>query len=294
MCGIPYHAATSYLAKLVKAGHRVAICEQVEDPALAKGIVKREVVRILSPGVVTDQHILDDKTNNYICALSRSQVGKTAMYGLSFLDVSTGECLVGDFEDNSTDCNLILDLLTRLAPSEILINSQDKSSLNQLLATAALLLPGLCVTERQSYVFQLQTAKELLHDHFKVVTLDGFGCGHFNLGVIAAGVLLDYIRETQKSAIDHIEKLTPLDITSYLQIDDASRRNLELTQTIIGGKREGSLLAIMDHTCTPMGARLLKHNLLFPLQDLARIVRRQESVAFFINRAVCEKICGSS
>ena len=136
MCGIPYHAATSYLAKLVKAGHRVAICEQVEDPALAKGIVKREVVRILSPGVVTDQHILDDKTNNYICALSRSQVGKTAMYGLSFLDVSTGECLVGDFEDNSTDCNLILDLLTRLAPSEILINSQDKSFLNQLLATA--------------------------------------------------------------------------------------------------------------------------------------------------------------
>ena len=114
MCGIPYHAAASYLAKLVQAGHRVAICEQVEDPALAKGIVKREVVRILSPGVVTDQHILDDKSNNYLCALNRSTQGKVVIFGLSFLDVSTGECLVGEFEDNSTDSKLILDQLAPL------------------------------------------------------------------------------------------------------------------------------------------------------------------------------------
>ncbi len=281
MCGIPYHAATTYLAKLVKAGHRVAICEQVEDPALAKGIVKREVVRILSPGVVTDHHILDDKTNNYICAITRNLSGKTITFGLSFLDVSTGECLVGEFEDNSPDSNLILDQLTRLAPAEILINAQEKNVLERLLQTAGLLLSGLCITERQAHCFQAQTATELLHDHFKVVTLDGFGCANLPSAVIAAGVLLDYIRETQKSAIDHIEKLSPLDITSYLQIDDASRRNLELTQTIIGSKREGTLLSIMDRTCTPMGARLLKHNLLFPLQDAARIIRRQDAVTFF-------------
>jgi DNA mismatch repair protein MutS len=281
MCGVPYHAAPSYLAKLVKAGHRVAICEQAEDPALAKGIVKREVVRILSPGVVTDHDILDDKTNNYVCALSRDPHGKTAIFGLSFLDVSTGECLVGEFEDNSAASDLILDQLTRLAPSEILINIQEKSLLHPLLETASLLLPGLCITERQPHIFQFHSATELLHDHFRVITLDGFGCGQLRAAVVAAGVLLDYIRETQKSAIDHIEKLTPLDISSFLQIDDASRRNLELTQTIIGGKREGTLLAVMDKTCTPMGARLLKHNLLFPLQDMTRILRRQDAVSFF-------------
>ncbi|MDP3479251.1 MAG: DNA mismatch repair protein MutS [Desulfoprunum sp.] len=289
MCGIPYHAAPTYLAKLVKAGHRVAICEQVEDPALAKGIVKREVVRILSPGVVTDQHILDDKSNNYICALTRNPSGKTVIFGLCFLDVSTGECLVGEFEDNSADSNLILDQLTRLAPSEILINIQDRTILQGLLQTAIQLLPKICITERQSPCFQLQTATELLHDHFKVVTLDGFGCGHLRSSVIAAGVLIDYIRETQKSAIDHIEKLSPLDISAYLQIDDASRRNLELTQTIIGGKREGTLLFVMDRTCTPMGARLLKRNLLFPLQDTARIIRRQDAVTFFHQHSALRK-----
>lgn len=281
MCGIPYHASATYLAKLVQAGHRVAICEQAEDPALAKGIVKREVVRILSPGVVTDQHILDDKSNNYLCALNRNSQGKVVTFGLSFLDVSTGECLVGEFEDSSADSKLILDQLALLAPAEILINTQDRSLLDALLLAAAELLPGLCITERPSYIFQFQAATEILYDHFKVVTLDGFGCGHLRSAVASAGVLIDYIRETQKSAIDHIEKLTPLDISSFLQIDDASRRNLELTQTLLGGKREGTLLAIMDKTCTPMGARLLKNNLLFPLQDRTQIVRRQETVAFF-------------
>ncbi len=281
MCGIPYHAAAGYLAKLVKAGHRVAICEQIEDPDQAKGIVKREVVRILSPGVVTDQHILDDKTNNYVCAIHRKQSGKTVIFGLSFLDISTGAFLVGEFEDNSPDASLILDQLTRLGPAEILISVEESAFLQPLLQTSAFLLPGLCITSRPTLCFQLQTATELLYDHFNVLTLDGFGCGNLPCAIIAAGVLLDYIRETQKSAIDHIERLSPLDINSYLQIDDASRRNLELTQTIIGGKREGTLLSIMDRTCTPMGARLLKHNLLFPLQDAVRIISRQGAVAFF-------------
>ncbi len=281
MCGIPYHAATGYLAKLVKAGLRVAICEQAEDPATAKGIVKREVVRVLSPGVVTDQQILDDRSNNYVCAITRSQAGKTTIYGLGFLDVSTGACLVGEIADSSPDCELILDQITRLAPAEMLVSSEEKDHLGTLLRNAALMLPGLCVTERQSRYFQTQAAIDLLHDHFRVVTLDGFGCGGLTSGITAAAVLIDYLRETQKSAVDHIEKLTPLDISSFLQIDDASRRNLELTQTLIGGKREGTLLSVLDRTCTPMGARLLKHNLLFPLQDLDRIRDRLDAVSFF-------------
>ena len=231
MCGVPYHAASGYLAKLVKAGLRVAICEQAEDPATAKGIVKREVVRVLSPGVVTDQQILDDRSNNYVCAITRSQAGKNTIFGLGFLDVSTGECLVGEIADSSPDCELILDQITRLAPAEMLVSSEESDHLAPLLRNAALMLPGLCVTERQSRYFQTQAAIDLLHDHFRVVTLDGFGCGHLTCGITAAAVLIDYLRETQKSAVDHIEKLTPLDISSFLQIDDASRRNLELTQT---------------------------------------------------------------
>ena len=163
----------------------------------------------------------------------------------------------------------------------MLVSSEENDHLAPLLRNAALMLPGLCVTERQSRYFQTQAAIDLLHDHFRVVTLDGFGCGDLTSGITAAAVLIDYLRETQKSAVDHIEKLTPLDISSFLQIDDASRRNLELTQTLIGGKREGTLLSVLDRTCTPMGARLLKHNLLFPLQDFDRIRDRLDAVAFF-------------
>ena len=125
-------------------------------------------------------------------------------------------------------------------------------------------MPEICITESDSSAYHAGAAEELLFDHFGVVTLDGFGCSRFSSGIIAAGALLDYIRETQKTAIDHIEKLSPLDTNSILHIDDSSRRNLELTQTIVGGQRQGSLLSVLDHTCTPMGARMLKHNLLFP------------------------------
>jgi len=278
MCGVPFHSASGYLAKLIAAGFRVAICEQTGDPAAAKGIVKREVVRVLSPGVVTDSQVLDDRSNNYICALARP--AKAPVYGLSFLDVSTGQCLVGEVEDSSRDGSLILDQLTRLAPAEILLDETETETLADLKHAITAMLPGICFTERHSRCFSLQAAIELLHEHFKVVTLDGFGCGALTAGIVAAAVVIEYVGETQKAAINHIEKLTPLDLSSYLQIDDASRRNLELTQTIIGGKREGSLLSVLDQTCTPMGARLLKHNLLFPLQDLESIISRLDAVDF--------------
>ena len=281
MCGIPYHAVQTYLAKLVKSGRRVAICEQTESPAEAKGIVKREVVRIISPGVVTDNHLLDDKSNNYICSLVAKENSEKSHWGIGFLDLSTGEFLVGEYSIKNQGFEDVLDQVTRLTPAEILVQHSRNSSVDGLLQSITVLLPDICITDRESPVFHFSTAKELLLDHFETVTLDGFGCGNFSTGIIAAGALLEYVQETQKTSSKHIEKLTPLDVETILQIDDSSRRNLELTQTIIGASRQGSLLSVIDQTCTPMGARLLKSNLLFPLQDTDRINNRLDAVTYF-------------
>ena len=286
LCGFPYHAAPTYLAKLIKAGRRVAICEQTEDPALAKGIVKREVIQVVSPGVVTDAQLLDDKSNLYVAAISRQEQAKAVTYGLSFLDLSTGEFLVGEFRDDSATGDLILDQLTRMAPAELLISHDQAKTLAPLLQTAQTLLPGLCLTVRAEALFHLPSCEELLSDHFQVLNLAGFGCGGMTQGVVCAGVLLDYIRETQKTELDHIEILRPIDLAAILQIDESSRRNLELTQTIIGSRREGSLLAVLDQTSTPMGARLLRHHLLFPLQDVERITARLDAVGALLTNGV--------
>lgn len=285
MCGIPFHAAPTYLAKLVKAGRRVAICEQTEDPSQAKGIVRREVIRIVSPGVVTDAQILDEKDNLYVAALSCREKGNETLFGISFLDLSTGSFLVGEFAEREGGTEVVLDQLTRMTPAEILINEEEKEILADLLSTAETLLPELCVTYRDPSHFHLASCEELLTDHFQVTNLAGFGCDTFKQGIIAAGVLLDYIQETQKTEIGHIEKLTPIDLDLILQIDDSSRRNLELTQTIIGSKREGSLLSVLDQTCTPMGARMLKQEILFPLQDVKRIKARLSAVQFLHSHA---------
>ena len=285
MCGIPYHAAQTYLSKLIKAGCRVAICEQTEDPSQAKGIVKREVIRIVSPGVVTDDHLLDDKDNNYICSLSYQDNGSQRLYGLSFLDVSTGEFLLGEYRGTDKNEEKVLDQLTRLTPSEILLPDNHATRIPELTQDIEILLPGICITEKDKSSFNLESSRELLLEHFSILSLDGFGCKNYSLGITAAGVLLDYIQETQKTAIDHIESLTPIETEHILHIDESSRRNLELTQTIAGGQRHGSLISVIDHTCTPMGARLLKHNLLFPLQSKERINNRLDAVTYFFNES---------
>ena len=283
MCGIPYHAAQTYLAKLVKAGKRVAICEQTEDPSQAKGIVRREVIRVVTPGVTTDDQILEENENRYVCALSRSLSEPVPQWGFSFLDLSTGEFLTGELEDDSAVPEQLVDHLTRMTPAELLISEAKQADIKPLLEAVSLHLPEICITLRGDDLFHFKEASEDLSDHFKVINLEGFGCGSMNQGIVAAGVLLDYARETQKSDIGHIEKLTPLKGDSVLLIDDASRRNLELTRTIIGNKREGSLLAVLDKTRTPMGGRLLQNYLLQPLQDIEAITERQECVNFFHN-----------
>lgn len=282
MCGIPYHALQGYLAKMIQAGKRVAICEQVEDPATAKGIVKREVVQIVTPGVVTDSQLLDDKSNNFIATLSCDRNGE--LLGIAFLDITTGEFIVGEFKGNN-NVEQILDQLTRLTPTELLVSEKETPALTDIIEQANSLMPTLCITTRSEDFYDLESAIEKLFEHFHVLTLEGFGCAHFSQGSIAAAVLLGYIEETQKSAIHHIEKISPIELETILQIDDSSRRNLELTQTIIGAQRTGSLLSVLDFTCTPMGARFLKQSILFPLQDKGKILARLNAVTFFFNNS---------
>ncbi|PID76664.1 MAG: DNA mismatch repair protein MutS [Deltaproteobacteria bacterium] len=281
MCGIPYHAVQGYLAKLVKAGKRVAICEQTEDPAAAKGIVKREVIKIVSPGVVADSQLLDDKSNNYAAALVRKDTGKNTIYGLSLLDVSTGVFLTGEFTCKASRFEEVVDQLARFQPSEILISEDERQLHTSLLETAKSVIPDACITTRDAGRFHKRSCEELLIEHFGVVSLDGFGLRCSPLGIIAAGVLLDYSLETQKSPLNHVESLKIIEPDKYLLIDDASRRNLELTATIVGGQRAGSLLSVLDDCCTPMGSRMIKAMILFPLRNCVEIDERLNGVNFF-------------
>lgn len=275
MCGIPYHAVQTYLPKLISAGRRVAICEQVEDPAEAKGIVRREVIRIVTPGVVTDETLLDERSNNYVCALWNSG----DICGVSLLDVSTGEFLVSETSGSKTISSETLDLLNRFTPTEIIFSEED-TVLQESLKKQ---LPDICYTHCNADHFHFDSAKELLLGHFNVLNLDGFGCSTLKAGLCAAGALLQYVKETQKASVAHIERLSPIETEAILHIDDSSRRNLELTTTIAGGNRQGSLLAVLDRTVTPMGARLLKHNLLFPLQNRNQIHDRLDALTWFFN-----------
>ncbi len=279
MCGVPYHALSGYLAKMVKAGYRVAICEQTEDPKHAKGIVKREVVRIVTPGVTTDDQLLDDKNNTYVCALCfNKKKKKMVAAGLSFLDVSTGNFLISEIPlaDNLT--GPVIDEITRMQPAELLLPEESLDSLQELTETLTTLLGGLCITPQQDDSFEYNNALTTLTEHFQVSNLAGFGCQDKATGICAAGSLLAYIQQTQKTELSYIKQIQPLTRSGFLVIDESSRRNLELTETIIGGKRKGSLLAVLDLTSTPMGARLLRQRLLFPLQSRDRINARLSGV----------------
>jgi DNA mismatch repair protein MutS len=270
LCGVPHHAAAGYLAKLVQAGFRVAVCEQVEDPKSAKGVVRREVSRVVSPGVVTEEAVLDDKSNRYLAAIARAEA-----WGYSFLDISTGEFLVAQ----QTELAALFDDMARLAPAEILLADHlaDQAELQAGLAA----MPGVCLTVRPGAIFHPDSATRTLTEHFHTANMAGFGCEHLSSGLAAAGALLAYVQDTQKSGLAHIERLSAMETEAVLMLDDSSRRNLELTKTIIGAQRQGSLLHTLDFTKTPMGSRLLARNLLFPLRDPAEINRRLDTVAYF-------------
>ncbi len=283
MCGVPYHALSGYLSKMVKAGFRVALCEQTEDPKQAKGIVKREVVRIVTPGATTDDQLLDEKSNTYVCALCFSRKGKKLIAaGLSFLDISTGNFLVSELPLAADNLGPVIDEITRMQPAELLLPSESVDQFSELTDTLTTLLGDLCLTPHQEHAFEYDNALTTLLEHFQVSSLAGFGCQDQDAGICAAGGLLAYIQQTQKTELSYIKQLQPLTRSGFLVIDESSRRNLELTETIIGGKRKGSLLSVLDLTSTPMGARLLRQRLLFPLQDRETILSRLAGVELLL------------
>jgi DNA mismatch repair protein MutS len=265
MAGFPYHQLDSYLGKMIAAGLRAAVCEQVEDPKLAKGLVKREVTRIVSPGTVTDEALLDPRRSNYLAAVAPGEPA-----GLAWVDISTGQ-----FVASSCPATALADQLARIAPSECLL-AEDAPPLPQQLDEQMM------VTRRPGWAFALETARQNLLAHFHTTGLEGFG---FSDGpadaqaLRAAGAVIDYLKETQKTSLGHVDRLVPQRAASTLEIDQSSRRSLEITQTIREGRREGSLLAVLDRTLTAMGSRLLADWLANPLLEVAAIRARHEAVA---------------
>jgi DNA mismatch repair protein MutS len=279
MCGVPYHAVSNYLAKMVRAGHRVAICEQIEDPRAARGIVKREVVRVVSPGVTTEEQLLDEKSNCYVCSLhTLAAPGKKLLAGLAFLDISTGDFQAAELQLSPQELEPVIEEITLLEPAELILTEQEQEDWAEVLEMLRTLLPSLCITIRPEMFFEMEQARTTLTEHFRTSSLAGFGCENMTAGICAAGALLAYIQETQKTDLSYIRRITQLDHSGYMIIDESSRRNLELTETIIGGRREGSLLSVLDLTCTPMGARMLRNRLLFPLQNIRNIQQRLDAV----------------
>lgn len=268
MCGIPYHAVEGYLNKLVANGHKVAICEQVEDPKLAKGLVKREVIRIVTPGTNTDIQALDETKNNYIMCI----VYVADKYGVSIADVSTGDYFVTEVDNERK----LIDEMNKFNPTEIVCNESfymsglDFDDMRHRL--------GITISALEAWYFSDDLAENTLKDHFHVKSLEGLGLSDYGCGVIAAGALLKYLYETQKNELDHISAIHPYSTGKYMLIDSSSRRNLELVETLREKQKRGSLLWVLDKTKTAMGARMLRSYVEQPLIDKAEIEKRQDAI----------------
>ena len=273
MCGIPHHSANGYIAKLVKQGKKIAICEQVEDPKLAKGLVKRQVVRVITPGTVLEDHLLDPKSAHYLASVYIGREGT----GLAAVDLSTGEFKVTEIQDNRSH-SLLADELHKLDPREVIT---PESLLNENGSGIAGLTPGAyCLNPCEDWTFSHGEAYRQLTDHFKTHSLEGFGCEHLKNAVGAAGALIRYLRDTQKSSLQHVNTLFTFNIDSYMWLDQATVHSLELVKSS-DGERKHSLLGLLDETCTSMGARRLKDWILKPLVDRAAIEDRLNGVTVF-------------
>ena len=270
MAGFPHHALEAHLSKLVQAGHSVAVCDQVEDPASAQGLVRREVVRVLTPGTVTDAELLDPRRANHLVAVWPD--GDTI--GLAWADLSTGAFHAADVAEAR-----LADEVGRLAPSECLRAEGTSARLADALRSAA---PNAALTERPDWTFDAACARAALFHQFRVSTAAGFGFDDKQPCLTAAGALLLYLKETCKASLSHLRRPRPYRPDGYLILDEVTRRSLELTRTLREGGREGSLLAHLDRTVTGMGARLLQESLLAPLTDRAAIEARLDAVGEFV------------
>ena len=279
LAGFPHHAVESYLPKLVRAGYRVAICEQIEDPKLAKGIVKREVIEIVTPGVVFSDKVLDHKKNNYLMAVNYGD----GIAGVAFCDISTG-----DFFLFETETTRLIDQTGIIAPSEVLSPKRFREEVAATLKSAG---SEARITKIDDWVFNKEYAKETLLKHFGTINLKGFGASELEVAFPAAGAILHYLQETQKANLSHLKKLSLYNPSEYMVLDWATKRNLEITYSMADGGKDGTLFAVLDKTETPMGGRLLKKWITSPLTQLAPIIQRQESVeALYNSKKTREKL----
>lgn len=276
MCGIPFHAAETYLNRLVANGHKVAICEQVEDPKQAKGIVKREVIRIVTPGTNLNTQALDETKNNYLMSI----VYLGEKIGVSIADFSTGDYFVTELSSGSE----LIDEINKFVPSEIITNEYFSMSGIDLTAVNDKL--GITMSTLDSWYFDEDTCIKKLLTHFKVSVLDGLGLKDYTAGTIAAGALLLYLYEMQKGSVDHITSIVPYTTGKYMLIDSSSRRNLELVETMREKQKKGSLLWVLDKTKTAMGARALRSMIEQPLINKEDILKRQAGIEECNNRAI--------
>lgn len=268
MCGVPFHAADVYLDKLVSKGYKVAICEQVEDPKTAKGLVKREVVRIATPGTNLNTQTLDESRNNYLMCV----VYTTNAYGVSYVDVTTGDYYVTEFDTESK----LLDEIGKTMPSEIICNDSFIVSGIDLEDLRGRL--GIVVSAVEHWYFDEDRCHQTLQEHFRVSTLAGLGLDDYSIGVIAAGAVMQYLKETQKISLDHIRTIRPYEPNQYMLLDRATRRNLELCETMREKTKRGSLFWVLDKTRTAMGARLLRNSIEQPLVNPEEIEARLEMI----------------
>ncbi|MCF8027465.1 MAG: DNA mismatch repair protein MutS [Desulfobacteraceae bacterium] len=268
MCGVPVKAAEIYLGRLIEKGHKVAICEQTEDPAAAKGLVKREVVRVVTPGMVLNSDLLDARTNNFIVSI----LGRAYRWGLSCLDLSTGAFRVTE----SNDVHALLEEIRRIAPSEILMPAAARTADDYEVFRTS--FEQSAITWMDDGACEYKPARQRLIRQFQTRSLEGFGCEGLQAGIGAAGALLFYVQETQKQQIAHLSGLETYFLDQYLQIDDISCRNLELLANLRDGTRKATLLSVLDFTITAMGGRLIKHWIRYPLLGAGDMAARHEAV----------------
>lgn len=269
LCGVPCHSATPYIAKLIEAGEKVAICEQVEDPKAAKGIVRREVVRVITPGLVLEGDTLTPKENNYLVSIYCS---KDEKWGLSYLDVTTGEFRVTEV----AGIDALLGEMVCLNPREILLPSSLRDS-RELLALHPV-TEGKSVTFLEEWVYDPDYTRRRLTGHFGVASPEALGCGGMRWGMPAACAILHYLEETQKGSVSHITRISVYTTAEHLVLDEATRRNLELTSTLSENRKKGSLLGLLDRTVTAMGGRKLRQWINYPLVSIQKIKERQDAV----------------
>ena len=268
MCGVPYHAVDTYLNRLVSKGYKVAICEQVEDPKQSKGIVKREVIRIVTPGTNLNTQALDETKNNYIMCI----VYADEQYGVSSADVTTGDYSVTEIDS----VQKLQDEIYKISPSEIICNEalfMSGFSLEELKDRL-----GITVYSLDSWYFDDMLCKKTLLEHFHVSSLEGLGLKDYDSGIIAAGALLKYLLETQKTSLDHLSKLSGYVTGKYMLLDSSTRRNLELCETLREKQKKGSLLWVLDKTKTAMGARMLRKYVEQPLIEKESVLKRLDAV----------------